>query len=86
MLVALITILLVAQYLGRILLLVILSYVDDRVLVIAFVVYVIGYLVNGFVSGSLYKQAHFPRTSPGWKSLSFYSACLGPGSFIYLFL
>lgn len=34
---------------------------------IAIGVYVIGFLLNGFVSGSIYKQAFFPRTSPQWQ-------------------
>ena len=34
---------------------------------IVFIVYFSGFLVNGFVSGSLYKQSFFPRTSPGWQ-------------------
>lgn len=41
--------------------------VDDKVLTIVLGVYIIGFIVNGFVSGSLYKQAFFPRTSPHWQ-------------------
>ena len=41
--------------------------VDDKVLTIVLGVYIVGFIVNGFVSGSLYKQAFFPRTSPHWQ-------------------
>lgn len=34
-------------------------------------VYVFGFIVNGFVSGSIYKQAFFPRTSPQWQRAMF---------------
>ena len=42
---------------------------DDSVLTISIAVYALGFVVNGYVSGSLYKQAFFPRTSPGWQSV-----------------
>ena len=53
--------------------------IDDSVLIISVVVYAIGFLVNGFVSGSLYKQSFFPRTSPGWKRVLLFSALFFPG-------
>ena len=58
---------------------VIISWVDDSVLTIAIGVYVVGFMVNGFVSGSLYKQAFFPRTSPGWQSVMVKSCFTIPG-------
>ena len=39
-------------------------------------VYVLSFLVNGFMSGSVYKQAFFPRTSPNWQRVMLLS-CLG---------
>ena len=42
------------------------------------VVYGLGFVVNGFVSGSVYKQAFFPRTSPGWQRTMFFSCVLLP--------
>ena len=54
------------------------SYIDDDVLTIVIYVYISGYLVNGFVSGSLFKQAFFPRTSPGWQRVLFLSAATIP--------
>ena len=49
-------------------------------LVIAIVLYVLGFVVNGFVSGSLYKQAFFPRTSPGWQREMLLACVTVPGS------
>ena len=51
---------------------------DDRVIVIVGVVYGLGFAVNGFVSGSKYKQAFFPRTSPAWQRTMLASALLLP--------
>lgn len=42
------------------------------------VVYCVGFVVNGFVSGSKYKQAFFPRTSPHWQSVMMASSLLLP--------
>ena len=39
-----------------------------------FTTYIIGFLVNG----SVYKQAFFPRTSPGWQRTMFFSCVLLP--------
>ena len=47
-------------------------------LTIKLTTYIIGFLVNGFVSGSVYKQAFFPRTSPGWQRTMFFSCVLLP--------
>ena len=41
--------------------------------------YVLGFVVNGFVSGSVYKQAFFPRTSPAWQRAMLLSCVLLPG-------
>lgn len=40
--------------------------------------YLLGFLVNGFCSGSAYKQAFFPRTSPHWRRVMLFSAGLLP--------
>ena len=47
-------------------------------IVIVGVVYGLGFVVNGFVSGSKYKQAFFPRTSPAWQRTMLASALLLP--------
>ena len=48
-------------------------------IVIVGVVYGLGFAVNGFVSGSKYKQAFFPRTSPAWQRAMLLSCVLLPG-------
>ena len=52
---------------------------------IVFLVYFSGFLVNGFVSGSIYKQSFFPRTSPGWQRVMIISASILP-SMIFPFI
>ena len=54
------------------------STVDDRIITIVGIVYSLGFLVNGFVSGGKYRQAFFPRTSPAWQRVMYLSSCLMP--------
>lgn len=44
-----------------------------------FTTYILGFVVNGFVSGSVYKQAFFPRSSPNWQRAMLLSCVMIPG-------
>lgn len=46
-------------------------------------VYFSGFIANGMVSGSIYKQSFFPRTSPGWQRVMVISASIIPSSYVF---